>query len=142
MLDGARAPGLRVGDPRVMALLAAICSFDHVVGGLTNASLTALVGALLDAPYTSRQASYDLRRLRRKGFLKRLPGRNVYQLTDAGRAQATFLTKLVSRAVVPTLTALDGTSAPAKGGRAPIVTAWRAYEHQLDTLIAATGLAA
>ena len=140
--DGVRAPGLRVGDPRVMALLAAISSFGHVVGGLTNASLTTLVGALLDRPYTSRQASYDLRRLRRKGFIERLPGRNVYQLTERGRAVEAFLTKLVSRAVVPTLTDLQRPLNPPPGTGRPIVTAWRRYEHELDTLRSATGLTA
>jgi hypothetical protein len=141
-LDGVRAPGLRVGDPRVMALLAAISSFSHVVGGLTNAGLTTLVGALLDRPYTSRQASYDLRRLRRKGFIERLPGHNVYQLTEHGRTTATFLTKLVSRAVVPTLTELQDPQKPPPGTDRPIVTAWRRYEHEVDALLRVTGLAA
>jgi hypothetical protein len=31
--DGQRAPGLRFGDPRVMALLASVASFAHVVAG-------------------------------------------------------------------------------------------------------------
>jgi hypothetical protein len=34
--DGQRAPGLRFGDPRTMALLASVASFAHVLGGLTN----------------------------------------------------------------------------------------------------------
>jgi hypothetical protein len=142
MIEGVRAPGLRVGDPRVMALLAAISCFEHVLGGLTNASLTALVGALLDRPYSSRQASYDLRRLKRNGFIDRLPHRNVYQLTEYGRATATFLTKLVARAIVPTLTEFDTSPGPPRQARRPIVTAWRRYEHELDALIASTGLAA
>lgn len=140
--DGVRAPGLRVGDPRVMALLAAISCFAHVIGGLTNASLTTLMGALLDRPYTARQASYDLRRLQRKGLIARLPGRNVYQLTDHGRTIATFLTKLVSRALVPTLTELEVAESPPGSARSPIVLAWRRYEHELDAVLGRAGLAA
>ena len=37
--NGVAAPGLRFGDPRVVALLASLVSFTHVVGGFTNASL-------------------------------------------------------------------------------------------------------
>ncbi|HVA60916.1 MAG TPA: hypothetical protein VNG13_10345, partial [Mycobacteriales bacterium] len=112
VIDGVRTPGLRFGDPRVMALFAAMIQFGHVVGGLTNASLTPLVAALLDRPYTSKQASYDLRRLRRKRFIERVPGHNVYRVTPYGRAHATFLSKLAARAVVPTLTELDATGSP------------------------------
>src|SRR3984893_10178136 len=34
--DGQRAPGLRFGDPRVMALLSSVAAFAHVIGGLTK----------------------------------------------------------------------------------------------------------
>lgn len=52
--EGSYAPGLRFGEPRVMALLAALAGFCHVVAGFTNAQLTERVAALLDRPYTSR----------------------------------------------------------------------------------------
>ncbi|MCW3044107.1 MAG: hypothetical protein JWL57_2265, partial [Actinobacteria bacterium] len=41
--DGVAAPGLRFGDPRVVALLAGLVSFTHLVAGFTNASLRTLV---------------------------------------------------------------------------------------------------
>jgi hypothetical protein len=44
--DGLQAPGLRFGDPRVMALFAVLASFAHLVGGLTNAGLCQLMGAV------------------------------------------------------------------------------------------------
>jgi hypothetical protein len=34
--DGQPAPGLRFSDPRVMALLSALCAFCHLFEGLTN----------------------------------------------------------------------------------------------------------
>lgn len=140
--DGARAPGLRFGDPRVTALLAATACFAHVVGGLTNAGLCQLMTALLGRPYTNRQATYDLRRLQRKGFIVRLPGRNLYRVTPRGRAIACFLTKVSARVVVPALTALDAPIAPGRGTPRPIVTAWRNYERELDALLAAANIAA
>jgi len=74
------APGLRFGDPRVMALLACLCAYTHLFNGFTNRSLRALVAALIPG-YTTRQMTYDLRRLRRKGFIRRLPRSHRYQLT-------------------------------------------------------------
>jgi len=140
--DGLRAPGLRFGDPRVMALLAALAAFAHIVPGLTNAKLCELVGSLTERPYSARQASYDLRRLRRKGFIERLEGRNVYRVTGHGRAVATFLTKLAARVVVPTLTELEAPLSPPGNIPRPIAKAWRSWERELDHLIASSKLAA
>jgi hypothetical protein len=55
--DGQRAPGLRFGEPRVMALLASVAAFAHVMGGLTNRSLRTQMAALWEPGYTSAQAS-------------------------------------------------------------------------------------
>ncbi len=44
------------------------------------------VGALLDEiPYSCRQATYDLRRLKRKGLIVKMRRSHRYQLTDLGR---------------------------------------------------------
>ena len=58
--DGRRAPALRFGDPRVMALLGALCVGLNALG-FTNRSLRAQVSRLLGAAYTVNQMSYDLR---------------------------------------------------------------------------------
>jgi hypothetical protein len=86
--DGPHAPGMRFGDPRVMAVLAALVGFCHLLVGFTNHQLVELVGALLDPSYSSRQASYDLRRLLRKGLIERIPGTQRYLLTPLGRRVA------------------------------------------------------
>jgi hypothetical protein len=70
--DGLHAPGLRFGDRRVMAVMAAVVRFDHLIAGFTNHQLTDLAATLLDDNYTARQATYDLRRLRRTGLIERL----------------------------------------------------------------------
>jgi hypothetical protein len=61
--DGRRSPALRFGDPRVMALLGALCVGLNALG-FTNRSLRAQVSHLLGVDYTVNQASYDLARLR------------------------------------------------------------------------------
>ncbi|MGH9224038.1 MAG: hypothetical protein ACRD2W_09730 [Acidimicrobiales bacterium] len=77
--DGQHAPGMRFGDRRVMAVMAASVGFSPLMAGFDNRQLTRLVATLLDEPYTSRQATYDLRRLRRKGLIERLPHSHRYR---------------------------------------------------------------
>jgi hypothetical protein len=67
--DGLHAPALAFGDPRVMVLLAALVRVSHLLAGFTNRQLVDLVASLWNQPYTCRQATYDLRRLRRKGLV-------------------------------------------------------------------------
>ena len=88
--DGRRAPALRFGDPRVMALVGALCACLHVVAGFTNRSLRAQVSTLLGVPYSMGQMSNDLRRLRMKGLITRLPHSNTYVLTPDGQRVAIF----------------------------------------------------
>jgi hypothetical protein len=68
--DGQRAPGLRFADPRVMALLACLCHYEHLFNGLTNRSLRTLITGLI-AGYSTNQATYDLRRVRRGSAVSR-----------------------------------------------------------------------
>lgn len=111
LVEGRRAPALRFGDPRVMALAGALCASLLAVTGITNRSLRARVAELLGVDYTTGQASYDLRRLRMKGLIARLPGTNTYTLTPDGQRIAIFYTKLHHRLLLP-LTAADRIPAP------------------------------
>src|ERR1700741_2607140 len=101
--DGRRAPALRFGDPRVMALVGALCITLNAVVGFTNRSLRAQVTALLGAPYTANQMSYDLARLRHNGVIERLPQTNTYVLTNEGQRVAIFYTKVHDRLLRPLL---------------------------------------
>jgi len=109
--DGRRAPGLRFGDPRVMALAGALASTLHAVTGITNKSLRALMTGLLGTAYTMNQASYDLARLARNGLITRVPHRNLYAFTADGLRFAVFYTKVHDRVLRP-LMAGDQPQAP------------------------------
>ncbi len=139
--EGLHAPALRFGDPRVMAVLAATLRFTHLIAGSGNRSLTELVSALLGIPYTSRQATYDLRRLRRKQIIERLPGTHRYQLTPHGRAIAALFTKTYARVLTPGLIAFSPALPDDLARRSPLATAWRQLDRTLDRHITA-GLAA
>ena len=109
--DGRRAPGLRFGDPRVMALAGALASTLCAVTGITNKSLRALMTGLLGTAYTMNQASYDLTRLARNGLITRVPHRNLYAFTPDGLRFAVFYTKVHDRVLRP-LMASDQPQAP------------------------------
>jgi hypothetical protein len=141
-LDGLHAPGLRFGDRRVMALLSAIVGFAHVFVGFDNATLTRLVGDILDRPYTSRQATYDLRRLRRKGIIYRVPRTHRYRLTPLGRRVAVLFTKAHGRVLAPGLSWLDPGLPPDLARRSALATAWRQFDHALDDFVTTKMIAA
>ena len=111
------------------------------MAGFDNRTLTDLMASLLDTPYTSRQATYDLRRLRRKRLIERLPHSNRYQLTALGRRVAVLFTKAYGRILAPGLTATDPTLPADLAKRHPLATAWRSLDRELDRFITA-GLAA
>ena len=130
--DGLLSPGFRFGDPRVTALFAALVGFCFLLTGFTNGQLVERVAALLNAPYTARQATYDLRRLKRKGLIRKLSKTNRYQLTPLGRAVAVLFTKTYGRVLTPALAFLDPALPVDIGRRSPLAMAWHALERELD----------
>jgi DNA-binding transcriptional ArsR family regulator len=134
--DGLHAPALCFGDPRVMAILAALLLFSHVLAGFRNRDLVELVASLLDQPYTARQATYDLRRLRRKGLITRLPRSQRYQLTPLGRRVAVLFTKAHSRVLAPGLALPDPALPPDIADKSALGRAWRRLDHALDDFVA------
>ncbi len=134
--DGQSAPGLKFGQPRVTALLSALCLFACAPEGVTNGRLRPLVAQLLggaDAEYTTRQMGYDLRRLARKGLLRRVPGKLCYSVTPFGRRAALFLTKVHARVLRSGLQALD--ARVAAHAPPPLRTAFAALDAATDSLI-------
>jgi len=133
--DGLYAAGLRFGDSRVMAILSALVGFCYLVAGFTNRKLVSRAGALPPSPYTSRQATYDLRRLKRKGLIDKIPHTQRYQLTELGRRIAVLFTKAYGRVLAPGLTALDPHLPEDVAARHPLATAWRQFGRALDDFI-------
>ena len=127
--DGRRTPALRFGDPRVMALAGALCQTLLAATGITNKSLRALMTGLLHAPYTPGQMTYDLRRLRLTGLIRRIEHTNRYVLTPDGIKVAVFYTKLHNRLLRPLLAA-DQPQAPPE-----LRAALRAIDQHIGTYI-------
>jgi hypothetical protein len=130
--DGLYAAGLRFGEQRVMAILAALVAFCYLIRGFTNRQLVERVCALLQSSYTSRQATYDLRRLKRKGLNAKTARTQRYQLTSLGRRVAVLFTKTYGRVLAPGLSALDPGLPEDVMTRSALSTAWRCFEKALD----------
>jgi hypothetical protein len=138
---GTRVAGLRLGDPRAHALLAALCVFRLLPRGFANRDLRPIMAQLLGVPaesITPGKMTYDLRRLRQHGLIERVPGTFRYQVTDDGITRALFLTRLHDKFLRAGLATLAG---PADGDRSLAATS-RAYTAAIDDLARQAGLAA
>jgi hypothetical protein len=141
-VDGQHAPALRFGDPRLMAVLAGLCIFMPVHNGFTNQMLRQRVAALFDPGprgYGIARMTYDLRRLRLRGIVQRLHGKNRYVLTPLGRRVALFFSRTHARILRPGLARID----PDLSDRSdPLAADFRRLDRHLDALVADAQLAA
>jgi hypothetical protein len=113
--DGQYAAGLRFGDPRVLALLAAIVSFRLLPRGFSNRDLREYVAPLLGIPLaqmTQGKMTYDLRRLRVHGFIERIPRSHRYRVNDVGFRSAFLITRAHARLLRPGLSVLGQREPP------------------------------
>ncbi len=103
-----RVAGLRFGDARAMALLSLLTVFRLSVRGFTNRDLRKHLEPLLGlfpGTMTAGQATYDLRRLRAHGLIKRIPHTNRYLPTETGLRVAIVLTQTHNRLLTPAFAA-------------------------------------
>ena len=100
VVNGQRAAGLRFGDPRVHALLAAVAISRLQPDGFANRHLREHVAELLglDPDEISKgRMTYDLRRLRLHGLIERIPHSHRYRPTSLGWQISWFLTRAYNR---------------------------------------------
>ena len=137
---GARIPGLRLAEPRTHALLEALLTFGYQANGFTNRdlrTLTSQLRGLAPGAVTAGQITYDLRRLKSRGLITRIPHSHRYTVTDHGLHTAHFLTCIHDRFLPTGLAHLaDHTGAP------PLRAASRAYNKAIENLSHTTLLAA
>lgn len=108
-VNGRRVPGMRVDDPRLIAVLHAITCFAYLVGKgrfRTRDLLPDVQRALGNANYGLSQLRYDLAKLRSKGFIQRVPKTQSYQATEQGYAIAILYLKIYQRLYAPLAAAL------------------------------------
>ena len=133
--DGEKAPALKFGQPRVMALFLALTLFQHLIDGFHNRDLRERVadlpGVTIDQ-YTTSQMSYDLRRLRLKGLIFRPPRTNRYFVTPYGWKVARLFSRLEARVFRPAVAMFTGNDAVLPF---PLRASLDRVDAQLDELI-------
>jgi hypothetical protein len=126
-----RVGGIDLNKARMRAVLAAVLALSAAPAGFTVADVTAKVNSmsrLARGGYTARQAAYDLRKLRGKDLITKLPESRRYQThPQAARTIAALLT-LREHVIAPLLA---GVRSP-RQGRKPAT--WTPADRHYDTL--------
>ncbi len=111
-----RASALRFGDERVQTLLHALVLFRLLPNGFSNSDLRGRLEPLRGCRTTPGAVTYDLRRLRLRGLIRRIPRTHRYEVTEQGLRYALFFTRSYDRllrpglaAVLPDQAAIDST---------------------------------
>lgn len=86
--------------------------------------------------------TYDLRRLRRKGFIERIDRTHRYRLTSQGRSLSMFFSKVYARIITPSLAHLDPALPASVARRSSLGRAWRDFDAALDHVVASAAIAA
>ena len=104
LVQDQRAAGLRFGDPRVHALMHALCLFALAPTGFRHREFREQVTQLQSRDphrYSAGSMTYDLRRLRLHGLIERVPHSHRYRITPTGAQVAMFYARLYTRALRP-----------------------------------------
>lgn len=101
-----------------------------MLSGFRAGDLRPSVEAYLCEAYPMPRMAYDLRRLRLKGLIERLPSTHQYRLTSEGRHVVPFCAKLYTRAICRDLRHLDPGHPTTPLGRAA-----RAYDAALHAYL-------
>jgi hypothetical protein len=105
-LAGRPVAGVDINQPRTQAVLQAVVAVAANPNGFKVSELAERVRRSPEPTlhqYTSRQASYDLRKLRAKGVVKRIPGSLRYAIQPKGLRSAVALLVLRNKVLVPLL---------------------------------------
>lgn len=115
VVDGQRTSGLRFADPMVLAVMTALLMFRFLPEGFSNRNLRETVARLLVRSVdeiTPGQMTYQLRRLRLRALIERIPHTHRYQLTESGLRTGLFYTCTLSQVIRPMYAAIEDPSEP------------------------------
>jgi hypothetical protein len=147
---GKRIPGLKLDNPRQLALMHALVRFAQIAAAGTFSTgeiLPQVIAALGPAAerYSLASLRYDLSKLRAKGLVERLPRSRRYRLPAKGYSVCLIFLKLFDRLCAPlTASLLDpvpGDAALPRQKRSLLDRLYRRLTAALDQLTRAVGLA-
>ena len=107
---GKRVAGIRFGAPGSMRVLEALGCAGLTFRAFSNADLRAVLVERLGTPADQVSPShigYQLGKMRGKGLVRKVTGRNLYTLTDLGYRVSIYFTKLHQRLLAPALNTFE-----------------------------------
>jgi hypothetical protein len=149
--SGKRIPGLKLDNPRQLALMHALVRFTHIAAadGFTTTELHPMVVDALGTGgyrYTLASLRYDLSKLRAKGLIEKLPHSRRYRLLSSGYSICLVFLKLFERIYAPLtaglLSPVKADSALHNQNRSQLDRLYQRVVDDLDRLIDAVGLKA
>jgi hypothetical protein len=140
-----RIAGINLDQPRMRTLLQAVLALAPSPNGFAVSELAAKVCQILSlAPhlYSTRQAAYDLKKLRTKQLVQKLPHSRRYTPTDIGLSAISALLVLREKVVRPVLA---GAGKPKQGPKpknpTPLDETYRAIQALFRQLFLQLGFA-
>jgi hypothetical protein len=134
-VEGQHVAALPFGQARVQALFAVLVLFCLQPQGFQNKQLRPLLAqylGLVEADLTPGRMSYDLRRLRLRGLIERLPRTHRYRLTLAGMKTALFYARVYQRVLRPGLSHVHD---PTLTESSPLAAAIHRLESAFNTFV-------
>ncbi len=98
-----RVGGVDINQPRMRAVLQAAIALSVAPQGFQCADLAAKVQEHIASPYTSRQAAYDLKKLRGKNLVRKIDNSRRYEPVPEGLREMTALLVLREKVIKPVL---------------------------------------
>jgi hypothetical protein len=146
--SGHRIPGLKMHDPRQLAVMRALVRFAHLANqdSFRMRDLLPAVAESLGKPYRLSQLRYDLSKFRAKGLVARIDKTQRYRLSPQGFRLCVLLLKLSERLYRPLVAATcqpiaDDQRLPAEH-RATLDRHYAAIDQALNNLLDHLGLKA
>ncbi len=148
--SGKRIPGLKLDNPRQLALMHALVRFTHLAASsFTTAELHPMVVDALGTAgdrYTLASLRYDLSKLRARGLVEKLPHSRRYRLLPEGYSICLVFLKLFERIYAPLtaglLSPVNGDARLRSQHRSQLDRLYQRVVDDLDKLIQAVGLKA
>jgi len=149
-VSGKRIPGLKLDNPRQLALMHAVVRFAQIAaaGTFSTGEIHPHVAAALGPAaerYSLASLRYDLSKLRAKGLVQKLPRSRRYQLPAKGYSVCLIFLKLFDRLCAPLtaglLNPVPGDAALPRQKRSLLDRLYQRLTIALDQLTTALGLA-
>ena len=138
-----RVAGIDVNQPRIQAVVNSVIALSVNEGGFRVSELASKVGEKLRAPYTVRQASYDLKKLRAKGLAVRLGRSRRYETPGWAVRSMAALMVLREKVIKPLLAGAGKRKRGRKPrNQAPIDACYDTMQNEMQKLFECLRIAA